>query len=112
MTDDYWPGAEHVRQQLKAQLAVEARFPGWQVLHTPTERWVRYTKVPKGYFYAVYDRLSEAPLMAADLDGLADLVERRQQEIEAAKLWAVRSDLRGILPYVRAAMDRADGPER
>jgi hypothetical protein len=101
VTGDHWPGAEDLRAQMMAQLAVEARFPGWQVVHATSERWVRYTKVPEGHFYAVHDRLSEPPLIAIDLDQLAVLMQRRQREIEDAKRWAARSDLRGILPFIR-----------
>jgi hypothetical protein len=101
MTENVWPGAEHLRRQLAAQLAVGGRFPGWQVLHTTVDRWVRYVKVPGGSFYAVHYRLSEPPLMAADLDQLAGLVEHRQRGIEQARQWAARSDLRGIGPYIR-----------
>jgi len=101
MTDDEWPGAEEMRAQLTAQLAVEARFPGWQIVHTTIERWVRYVEIPAGHFYAVHDRLGERPLIAAELDQLACLLEQRQREIHAEEQWIVRSDLRGILPHIR-----------
>lgn len=65
-------------------------------MHTTGDRWVRYTKVPEGHFYAVHDRLSEPPLIAIDLEQLAVLVRRRQSEMEDAKRWAAGSDLRAI----------------
>lgn len=101
MTGDHWPGAEDLRAQTIAQLTLEARFRGWQVVHTTGDRWVRYTKVPEGHFYAVHDRLSEPPLIAIDLEQLAVLVRRRQSEMEDAKRWAAGSDLRAILPLIR-----------
>lgn len=97
VTDHEWPGAEPLRKQLIAQLAVEARFPGWQILHTTCDRWVRYVSIPEGYFYAVHFRLSEPPLMAVDLDGLAALVERRQRGDEGVEKPATR----GVPPYIR-----------
>ncbi|GLW32079.1 hypothetical protein [Actinoplanes regularis] len=89
-------------QELRAQLAVEGRFPGWQILHALRKRWVRYVEVPEGCFYAVHDRLGEPPLVATDLDQLAGLVEQRQQQIQAAEEWVVRSDLRRIGPWRRS----------
>ncbi|WP_143232556.1 hypothetical protein [Actinoplanes regularis] len=98
MTDEPWPDGHELREQLLAQLAVEGRFPGWQILHTPRKRWVRYAEVPEGCFYAVHDRLGEPPLVATDLHQLAGLVEQRQQQIQAVQSWVARSDLRRIKP--------------
>jgi len=101
VTGDHWPGAEELRAQMMAQLAMETRFPGWQIVHTTDDRWVRYAKVPEGHFYAVHDRLSEPPLIAIDLEQLAVLMQRREGEMEDSKRWAARSDLRAILPFIR-----------
>ncbi|GLW32221.1 hypothetical protein [Actinoplanes regularis] len=102
MTDEPWPDGQELREQLRAQLALEGRFPGWQILHAPRKRWVRYAEVPEDCFYAVHDRLSEPPLVATDLDQLAGLVEQRQQRIQAVARWVVRSDLRRIEPWRRS----------
>jgi hypothetical protein len=80
--------------------AVAARFPGWRILHTSRDLSVHCIDIPGGCFYAVNDRLSEPPLMAPGLGELADLVEHRYREIEAVKEWAMRSDLRNILPRI------------
>lgn len=104
VTDHEWPGAEGLRAQLTAQLAVEARFPGWQILHTTCERWVRYLRIPEGYFYGVYFRLSEPPLMAVDLEVLAGLVEGRRLGTEEAMERAVCS---GLLGSYRSSGDGA-----
>jgi hypothetical protein len=98
---DEWPGAEDLRRQLKAQLALEARFPGWQILHAMNERWVRYVHIPQGSFYAVHDRLGEPPLVAVDLDQLAARVERREQQRRQIVQWIIRSDLAVILSMIR-----------
>ncbi|SNS19046.1 hypothetical protein SAMN06264365_111165 [Actinoplanes regularis] len=63
---------------------------------------MRCAEVPESCFYAVHDRLGEPPLVATDLDKLADLVEQRQQQIRAAEEWVVRSDLRRIEPRRRS----------
>jgi hypothetical protein len=98
---DEWPGAEDLRQQLRAQLALEARFPGWQVLHAMNDRWVRYVRIPEGSFYAVHDRLGELPLVASDLEQLAARVEQRQEQLRQIAHWVTRSDLAAILPMIR-----------
>lgn len=97
MTADRWPDSDDLRQQLHAQLALEGRFPGWQVLHAMRERWVRYVRVPEGSFFAVHDRLSERPLFAADLEKLASLLEERQAQLVKAERWGALSALRSIL---------------
>jgi hypothetical protein len=101
VSDDEWPGAEDLRQQMRAQLALEARFPGWQVLHAMNSRWVRYVHIPEGSFYAVHDQLRELPLFAPDLDQLAARVERRQVELRQIAHWVARSDLTTILGMIR-----------
>jgi hypothetical protein len=101
MSDEQWPGAEDLRRQLKAQLALEARFPGWQVLHAMNERWVRYVRIPQASFYAVHDRLGELPLVGGDLDQLAALIERREHERQQVMQWIARSDLAVILSMIR-----------
>ena len=96
MNTEAWPG----ETDLRAQIALQEQHPGWQVLHTDRPRWVRYIRVPAGY-YAVHFRLSEPPLMAANLTLLAELILRRDQQRRNAERWAVRSDLRKILPAIR-----------
>lgn len=93
MTADDLPGGEPWPERL----GVEARFLEWRVLYAYGDRWVRYAHVPAGRFYALHERLSEPPLMASDLEELTALVERRQRDLDAAKSWAERSDLRSIL---------------
>ncbi|GIF44412.1 hypothetical protein Axi01nite_87230 [Actinoplanes xinjiangensis] len=101
VSDDEWPGAEDLRQQMRAQLALEARFPGWQVLHAMNDRWVRYVRIPEGSFYAVHDRLGELPLCAPDLEKLAARVEQRQDELRKIARWVTRSDLTTIIAMIR-----------
>jgi hypothetical protein len=101
VSGDEWPGAEDLRQQLRAQLALEARFPGWQVLHAMNDRWVRYVRIPAGSFYAVHDQLRELPLFAPDLQQLTVRVERREQELRQIAQWVIRSELTAILSMIR-----------
>ncbi|GIF06250.1 hypothetical protein Asi03nite_37880 [Actinoplanes siamensis] len=96
MTGDPWPDSQELQGRFQAQLALEGRYPGWQILHTPRKRWVRYVEVPEGSFYAVHDRLGEPPLIAVDLDQLARLIELRQQQLRAVNRWVTRSDLRRL----------------
>jgi hypothetical protein len=101
VSGDQWPGAEDLRQQLRAQLALEARFPGWQVLHAMNDRWVRYVHIPQGSFYAVHDRLSELPLVASDLEQLTGRIQQRQEQLRQIARWVTRSDLTVILSMIR-----------
>lgn len=101
MTDEQWPRAEDLRRQPPEQLALQAMFPEWRVVHTVSDREVRYVTVPGSSFFALHVRLSEPPLMAADLAHLADLLSHRQREIDAVRQWAARSDLRNIVPHLR-----------
>lgn len=84
---------------LSAQLALENELGGeWQVYRAALlERWVRYRLVPKGHYWAAHWRLSEPPIVAADLEALAAGVRARQAEMAAEKNWAERSALDRIL---------------
>lgn len=95
-TPERWPGEAEVR----AQLVVQWQHPGWQVLRTDEPRWVRYVRIPAGY-YAVHFRLSEPPLVAATLQLLGELIDARETQRRNAERWSVRTDLRRILPAAR-----------
>ena len=82
---------------MRQRLDLEARFPGWQVLHADRPRWVRGVHVPAGC-YAVHDRLAERPLTAETVELLAELIGLRERQRAAAARWVVGSDLSRFLP--------------
>jgi hypothetical protein len=95
MTEETWPGEAHFR----AQLDVQRKFPGWTVSHYPNSGAMRRgTQIPAGHYCAVHWRLSEAPIVAPDLDSLTVAIKARNAELEAARLWAERSALSAFLP--------------
>ncbi|MEU4162015.1 hypothetical protein [Actinoplanes sp. NPDC026670] len=74
-------------EDFRAQLAVERRYPGWQIDRATQPRTVRPDlRVPAGHYWAVHWELDEPCLVAADLDGLMHQLTRR----DTARIATVR----------------------
>jgi hypothetical protein len=94
MTEETWPGEAHFR----AQLAVQREFPGWTVSHYPHGATRDGIEIPAGHYCAVYWHLSEAPVVAPDLDALATAIRIRNDKMDTERRWADRSALSAFEP--------------
>lgn len=80
MTDSWHEEADDLRDQL----ALEARLSGWQINRTREARWIaaagdmdRRVEVPAGWYWAAHWHPYEPPVVAADLDALEREVAKR-----------------------------------
>jgi hypothetical protein len=62
---------------LRAQLALEARLTGWQVYRARKRRWSCGVEIPAGCYWAAHWHPDEPLAVAADLAGLERLVAER-----------------------------------